>query len=201
MNKCGIIIILLFPLVVYGQDAIKNQYEIINNNTRVIVPGIGAEGVLLGDKEGDVIRKYKATDISIIRTEKKDFFSDVLRINAPCQVYFNKIIKIANANIACFMYNGSVCVITGSNNDRVVLNNISIINGIDYFIYSFGNKGISKFQSGKNHLLLYAEKGICIADDDNDNDNDNPVGFFLAYSVQRITEIVPPKEEWIELEW
>ncbi len=35
----------------------------------------------------------------------------------------------------------------------------------------------------------------------NDNDNDNPVGFFLAYSVQRITEVVPPKEEWIELEW
>lgn len=36
---------------------------------------------------------------------------------------------------------------------------------------------------------------------DNDNDNDNPVGFFLAYSVERITEIVPPNKEWIELEW
>ncbi len=36
---------------------------------------------------------------------------------------------------------------------------------------------------------------------DNDNDNDNPVGFFLAYSSQQITEIVPPKDEWVELEW
>ncbi|HOO70577.1 MAG TPA: hypothetical protein PK926_02370 [Spirochaetota bacterium] len=172
MNKYGIIIILFFSLGAYAQNAITNPSEIINNNTRVIVPGIGAEGVLLGDKEGDVIRKYKDSDISIIRTEKKDFFSDVLRINAPCPVYFNKIIKIANANIACFLYNGSVCAITGSNNDSVVLNNISIINGVDYFIYSFGNRGIIKFQSGKNQLLLYAEKGICIADDDNDNDID-----------------------------
>lgn len=36
---------------------------------------------------------------------------------------------------------------------------------------------------------------------DNKNDNDNPVGFFLAYSVQRITEIVPPNKEWIELKF
>jgi len=36
---------------------------------------------------------------------------------------------------------------------------------------------------------------------DNNNDNDNPVGFFLAYSVQRITDIIPPTDERIELEW
>jgi uncharacterized protein DUF4249 len=36
---------------------------------------------------------------------------------------------------------------------------------------------------------------------DNNNDNDNPVGFFLAYSVQRITDIIPSTDERIELEW
>ncbi len=35
---------------------------------------------------------------------------------------------------------------------------------------------------------------------DNKNDNDNPLGFFLAYTTHRITEIVPPKKNWIELE-
>lgn len=35
----------------------------------------------------------------------------------------------------------------------------------------------------------------------NGNNNDDPLGFFLAYSVFRITDIVPPKEEWKELKW
>ncbi len=36
---------------------------------------------------------------------------------------------------------------------------------------------------------------------DNDNNNDDPLGFFLAYSIFRITDIIPEKEEWIELKW
>ena len=35
----------------------------------------------------------------------------------------------------------------------------------------------------------------------NGNNDDDPLGFFLAYSVFRITDIVPPKEEWKELKW
>ena len=36
---------------------------------------------------------------------------------------------------------------------------------------------------------------------DNGNNNDNPLGFFLAYSIYNITDTVPEKDEWIELEW
>lgn len=36
---------------------------------------------------------------------------------------------------------------------------------------------------------------------DNDNKNDDPLGFFFAYSIFRITETVPEKDEWIELKW
>lgn len=35
----------------------------------------------------------------------------------------------------------------------------------------------------------------------NDNNNDDPMGFFLAYSSNRITRIIPPKEYWKELRW
>ena len=36
---------------------------------------------------------------------------------------------------------------------------------------------------------------------DNDNKNDDPLGFFLAYSIYNITNTVPEKDDWIELEW
>lgn len=36
---------------------------------------------------------------------------------------------------------------------------------------------------------------------ENDNNNDDPLGFFLAYSTNRITRIIPPKEYWKELRW
>jgi len=35
----------------------------------------------------------------------------------------------------------------------------------------------------------------------NDNKNDDPLGFFLAYSNFIITDTIPEKNEWIELEW
>lgn len=44
-------------------------------------------------------------------------------------------------------------------------------------------------------------KGNIIEVNDNNNDNDNPLGFFLAYSVELITDTVPEKDEWILLEW
>ncbi|MCK5169859.1 MAG: DUF4249 domain-containing protein [Bacteroidales bacterium] len=44
-------------------------------------------------------------------------------------------------------------------------------------------------------------KGNIIEVNDNNNDNDNPLGFFLAYSVELITDTVPEKDEWIELKW
>lgn len=44
-------------------------------------------------------------------------------------------------------------------------------------------------------------EGNIIEVNDNDNNNDNPLGFFIAYSIESITEIVPEKNEWIELEW
>jgi len=43
--------------------------------------------------------------------------------------------------------------------------------------------------------------GNIIEIDDNGNDNDDPLGFFLAYSIFRITDTIPEKDEWIELEW
>ena len=44
-------------------------------------------------------------------------------------------------------------------------------------------------------------KGNIIEVNDNGNDNDDPLGFFLAYSIESITAIIPDKDEWIELEW
>lgn len=36
---------------------------------------------------------------------------------------------------------------------------------------------------------------------ENDNKNDDPLGFFIAYSTFIITDTIPDKSEWIELEW
>lgn len=98
-----------------------------------------------------------------------------------------------------YMYDLAVQWFEGGYNDTITLEMQSITE--EYSDYHSQILSQTVYNMGPLSGPAANPVGNIFEVNDNGNDNDNPIGFFLAYSVQRITKIVPPKKEWIELEW
>jgi hypothetical protein len=83
--------------------------------------------------------------------------------------------------------------------DTITLEILSITE--EYYNYIYQVLSVTDWNMGPFGGPPANPNGNVFEVNDNDNNNDDPVGFFLAYSNYRITKIIPPKEEWIELFW
>ena len=64
-----------------------------------------------------------------------------------------------------FFHNDRVSAIAGLNTFRVTSDSVSLQNGIDNFIYNYGNSGLAIMKKGSHAMYLYRKQGIAVIDD------------------------------------
>lgn len=83
--------------------------------------------------------------------------------------------------------------------DTVTLEMLSITK--EYYDYIYQILSVTDWNMGPLGGPPANPNGNIVETNDNNNNNDDPLGFFLAYSIYRITDTVPEKDLWIELRW
>lgn len=178
MRRVLFIISLFFVagLAVFAEDDPGMSHKVMSDRT-LIAAGLGAEKIMLGMSEGDVLKAYTLSDYTVSRPGKSEMFKQVLKVETDMGIHFDRVLYFAAEKFAVFISRGKVRAITGFSLNRVTPEGVSLDRGVDYFVYSYGNKGLKVLNRGSNLLYLYESLGICIADDDADGDIDMYVIF------------------------
>lgn len=141
----------------------------IERDEYLVVPGVGAENVLLGQGIKGLHESYSGNSRRISKPSKvSDLFKDVYRISGLKKVYFDLIFYYDDRGVALFVKDGVVRAIAGLSNRRVTIDSIDMTDGIENFIAGYGKKGLTVKRSGKNSACLYLERGIAVFDDNSD---------------------------------
>jgi len=120
----------------------------------------------------------------------------VLETDTINEVYFSDDVFINGY----YMYDAEVGWVRNvAIDDTITLEMLAITE--EYFNYIYQLLSVTDWNMGPFGGPPANPNGNIKEINDNGNDNDDPLGFFLAYSIYRITDTIPKKDEWIELEW
>ena len=139
--------------------------ERIRLDDSLIVPGSGAENIILGDTVSEVRARKGQPDKTAVFNEDHELFRDIFGIPSPAGVYYRKIYHYSISGFMIFFHNDRVSAIAGLNTFRVTSDSVSLQNGIDNFIYNYGNSGLAIMKKGSHAMYLYRKQGIAVIDD------------------------------------
>ncbi len=162
-----ILVVLLGTQIV--SDASLKLNDRIKTDESLIVPGRGAENILLRDDAAELITiKGNPDRIAQFRT-KRELFKDVFKIDSPVKVYFDKIYYYPLKRLTIFIHNRKISSVIGMNNYRITIDSVNLSNGTEYFIFNYGNAGVKILSRKNNKIYIYVHLGIAIIDDKNDD--------------------------------
>ncbi|HPQ54117.1 MAG TPA: hypothetical protein PK253_12790 [Spirochaetota bacterium] len=154
---------LIFTLLITAAPGFLS--ERIRLDDSLIVPGSGAENIILGDTESEVRKRKGQPEKTALFNEDHELFRDIFGISSPGGVYYRKIYHYSISGFMVFFYNDRVSAIAGLNTFRVTGDSVSLQNGVDNFVYHYGNRGLAVLKKGSHALYLYREQGIAVIDD------------------------------------
>ena len=166
---CLLLIIILFNGPVFPSGSPGEFDRNIRNDSTLIVPGRGAEKLMIDDTLARVMDVYGHPGRVARFKEKKDLFKDVFRVSGEIRVSYNKILYYENQGVIVLLLENAVCAIIGLNNFRITSEAVNLRQGAEYFIFIYGNIGLTKLKKGNNTIYMYREMGIILVDDHNDD--------------------------------
>lgn len=150
----------------------------VRRDEYLIVPGLGAESIIVNDKESDVrskIGKEKYTISRIIGSS--DIFMDIFGIKGFPSIVFNNIYFIEKIGVTYFMLNDTVVAIAGLRNNRVTIDSVELYRGVKYVLNHYNQTPTIKKEIQGNVIIIFPEIRFAIGDDDG---NDS-IDFYLVY--------------------
>jgi hypothetical protein len=172
--KCIIVALLGTHLI---GDVSLNLDDRIKSDESLIVPGRGAENIILNDNAAEFLSIKGYPDrIAQFRT-KRELFKDVFKIDSPVKVYFDKIYYYQLKRLTIFTLNRKISSIIGMNSYRITIDSVNLSNGVEYFVFNYGNSGVKILSRKNNKIYIYTKLGIAIFDDKNDDTIDMYVVF------------------------
>ena len=63
------------------------------------------------------------------------------------------------------------------NSYRITIDSVNLSNGVEYFVFNYGNSGVTILSRKSNKIYIYTNLGIAIFDDKNDDTIDMYVVF------------------------
>ncbi|MCP4136142.1 MAG: hypothetical protein GY754_34545 [bacterium] len=152
--------------------------ERIRADSTLIVPGVGAEKIILDDPIGTVLHTFHNDEYALTRPDAaKELFTDIIGIKAGIHIEFDKIYYYNLQKIIIFCRNNKVSAIAGMNRDRITIDMVNIKKGVESFVFNYGNKDLSMVKEGNNKIYLYTARGIAIIDDK----DDDIIDMFIIY--------------------
>ena len=164
-------IIIILMMVLPAADINDSINISIRNDVSLVGPGLGAENIMLAQTSDDVISVKGYPDKISEPEGKKELFADVLKINAPVKIIFDKIYFYNLRKEVFFLNSNAVCAIAGMNAQRITVDSVDLSKGAEYFIFSYGNKNLRvlKKDDGSKDVIYFYSKGIAVVDDKGDD--------------------------------
>lgn len=149
----------------------------LKNDTSLVAPGLGSEGVVLGEKANSLIRDRGRADRVAMPGGGKDLFREVFGQTSGPAIRFDRVYHYAYGRFAVFLLGDEVVAIAGYDRARVTTDAVRIAAGAELFIFNYGNEGLERLARRKNVMYVYRNLGIAVADDGNDDSIDLVVVF------------------------
>ncbi|MBN2040025.1 MAG: hypothetical protein JW864_08295 [Spirochaetes bacterium] len=154
----------------------------IQRDSSLIVPGVGAESVIVnGDAKTVISLKGYPDKVSEVN-EKKELFYDIFKIKSPVNIFFDKIYYYNYYKTVFFIDSNVITAIAGMNTDRVTTESVSLVRGVEYFIFNYGNENLYtlKRENASDFIYLYSKYGIALIDDK----GDDSIDMFIVFPGQ-----------------
>ena len=163
-----------------------NPSEVLENkipgNRELIVPGIGAETVLLHQNITDVAGIFSGYQYKLSKFKKiKDIFKDIYNIKISLNIQYDKIYHYDSRQCTFFSYKDKISAIIGLNSHRVTNDSVDLKRGIEYFVFHYGNKDMIIKKRGNHKIYIYYKIGIALIDDN----SDNSIDMFIIFPVKK----------------
>lgn len=141
----------------------------IKADTMLVAPGAGAEGFVLNESIASLVQ-YRGYPEKVVRTEKPgDVFRDIFGQATAVPIAFDTVYYYEAKRAVVFLRNGVVSAVAGFERFRITYESVNLNNGIEYFIFHYGNDGMKVIPRGTDRMYLYDKRGIALVDDKNDN--------------------------------
>jgi hypothetical protein len=173
-------IFIIICLIIFPAATFDNTINFsIRNDASLIAPGYGAENILLTQNADDIMALKGYPDKISELNEKKELFNDVLKINAPIKIIFDKIYYYNFKRAIFFLNNNTVCAIAGLNTQRITIDSVDLSRGAEYFIFSYGNTNLNilKKEIESKDIIYFFNNGIAVVDDKGDDKIDMYIVF------------------------
>jgi len=161
---CEIIIISI--LTSYSEGFLKLK---IKNDEVLVVPGLGAENIVLNENDNILSLLKKDPGIICRFKSQNELFNDIFRLKSSVQINYDKICCYNSLRVIVFSRNGFISAIAGLIINRITIDSVSLQNGVDYFIFNYGNNGLQVLKKKNDKIYLYSKLGIAIVDDNSDD--------------------------------
>jgi len=140
--------------------------DIVRDET-MIVPGLGSNGIVIGEDVEAVIRRFGKQKFRISKPGRtSELFADVFKVASDTKIYFDSIYYNDERKCAACVFQSKVIAVIGFDAGRVTKDAVNLQSGISNFIYHYGNKNMKVLRSGANGIYVYHTLGIALADDD-----------------------------------
>lgn len=168
--------ILLLALITGGAE--KNYDGMIRADESLVVPGRGAERVVLNDSVDALLSGRGYPDRISEFKGGKELFQEVFRVGAPLKISFDKIYYYETKGLIVFIHAANVAAVAGLRRDnRVTFEGVGLGQGIDYFLFRYGNRGLKIIKKETDRIYIYPGLGIALIDDK----SDDAIDMFLIF--------------------
>lgn len=152
----------------------KDNFEnLVRNDRSMVVPGKGGEGVLLGEESSAAEGRLTEKNFMVSRFRNKlDLYRDILNVELPFKIFFDKIIYFPDHKTVLLSFNGRINSIIGLNNRKITSDSIDLEKGIEYILFNYGNEHLLTLKNKNGTIYIYGKTGIAFVDDDSDNSLD-----------------------------
>jgi len=165
------VIFIIISVIIGQEEPDIKLFERIKADAGLIVPGVGAERVVLGDNISDVIKSYRGEKCRISKPAKTtDVFKEIFRVESDFRLDFEEMHYFEGRAMILFK-NREVSSIIGFRK-RVTIDAVDLSRGVEYFILHYGNSGLKTITRGDSRIYLYQKTGMAIVDDNADDQID-----------------------------
>lgn len=169
------IILLAMNCILFANESI---FERILQDETLIVPGRGAERVLLSENIVNVMDRYGKYRFKYSRPPQiSELFKDIFKVDGNLRIYFDGIYYNDEKKFALFVFKKMIVAVVGFNQNKITEDSILLSKGLDHFIFSYGNKHMTIVENAGNKICIYPDRGVALIDDGRDDGIDMYIVF------------------------
>ncbi len=167
------VILAFIQVITQAQTGEKDIDKLIRKDRKLVVPGRGGEGVLIGEETSAAQGRLSGDNFTLSRFRiELDLYRDILKVESPHRIPFDRILFYPDLDTVLLSRKGCVNGIIGLNSMRITSDSVNLDKGLEYIIFNYGSESLVTLKKRKGTIYIYLNSGIAFIDDNSDNSLD-----------------------------